>query len=106
MTDPDVVASASVDLLKKLEKSIAALGARMVVVVFPAAPVIAGTLANAEPESMERKLTRILTKGSPTGESRPWISPRRSRSFPGPSRSICPTTRFTSTRADTSEAPS
>lgn len=60
VTDPDAVASASVDLLKRLEKSVAASGARMVVVVFPSAPVLADTLANKAPESMERKLTRIL----------------------------------------------
>jgi lysophospholipase L1-like esterase len=62
VTDPDAVASASVDLLKTLEKSIAAMGARMVVVVFPAAPALADTLASNTPESMERKLTRILTE--------------------------------------------
>jgi len=62
VTDPDAVASASVDLLETLEMSIAALGARMVVVVFPSAPVLADTLANKTPESMERKLTRILTQ--------------------------------------------
>lgn len=62
VTDPDAVASASVDLLTALEKSIAASGARMVVVVFPSAPVIADGLVNETSESMDRKLTRILTE--------------------------------------------
>jgi lysophospholipase L1-like esterase len=60
VTDPDAVAAASVDLLETLETSVRALGARMVVVVFPSAPAIAERLAGEQPESMERRLTRLL----------------------------------------------